>query len=315
VIAAKRGAGLAGREASTVAHLARHGASFFGAIHDAAGGGFPQETVDAIWSLVWRGLVTNDTLHALRAYGSPPERARRPQRGGAFRSRRLVPPSAGGRWTLVPTPPADSTRWAAAMSQLLLTRHGIVTRDVTAIEQLPGGFSAIYPVLRRLEETGRIRRGYFVAGLGAAQFAQPGAVDLLRDAREERDEIIAVTLSATDPANPYGVLIPWPVRLDEAGDSPASPRTGQATRSAGARVVIVNGRLAAWIGRGDRQLVVSLPDEEPERSRAGRALARELVAIAQRAHHAARFLLDAGFLSTALGLQLRPVRPSSGSDA
>jgi ATP-dependent Lhr-like helicase len=334
VIAAKRGAGLAGREASTVAHLARHGASFFGAIHDAAGGGFPQETVDAIWSLVWRGLVTNDTLHALRAYGSPPERARRPQRGGAFRSRRLVPPSAGGRWTLVPTPPADSTRWAAAMSQLLLTRHGIVTRDVTAIEQLPGGFSAIYPVLRRLEETGRIRRGYFVAGLGAAQFAQPGAVDLLRDAREERDEIIAVTLSATDPANPYGVLIPWPVRLDEAGDSPASSRTGQATRSAGARVVIVNGRLAAWIGRGDRQLVVSLPDEEPERSRVGRALARELVAIAQRApegrrgwlieeingqpaagHHAARFLLDAGFLSTAMGLQLRPVRPPSGPDA
>ena len=74
------------------------------------------------------------------------------------------------------------------------SRHGVVTRDVTAIEQLPGGFSALYPVLRRLEETGRIRRGYFVAGLGAAQFAQPGAVDLLRDARDDRDEIVTVTI-------------------------------------------------------------------------------------------------------------------------
>jgi ATP-dependent Lhr-like helicase len=324
VIAIRRSSGLAGREAQIVAHLSRHGASFFGAIHDAAGGGFPRETVDAIWSLVWRGLVTNDTLHAVRAFGSPPERARRPQRGGAFRSRRLVPPSAEGRWTLVPAPPGESTKWAAAMSQLLLTRHGIVTRDVTAIEQLPGGFSAIYPVLRRLEETGRIRRGYFVAGLGAAQFAQPGAVDLLRDAREERDEIVTVTLSATDPANPYGVLIPWPVVI---GDDSRG-----ATRSAGARVVIINGRLAAWTGRGDRQLVVSLPDEEPERSRIGKALARELVAIAQRApegrrgwlieeinggpaaeHHAARFLLEAGFLSTAMGLQLRPKRPAAES--
>ena len=169
------------------------------------------------------------------------------------------------------------------MSHQLLARHGVVTRDVTAIEQLPGGFSALYPVLRRLEETGRIRRGYFVAGLGAAQFAQPGAIDLLRDAREEKDdEVVTVTVSATDPANPYGVLIPWPIRLDEAGQ-PASSRSGQATRTAGARVVIVNGRMAAWISRGDRQLIVSLPDDEPERSRVGRALARELVAIAHRA--------------------------------
>ena len=94
------------------------------------------------------------------------------------------------------------------MANQLLVRHGVVTRDVTAIEQLPGGFSSMYPVLRRLEETGRIRRGYFVAGLGAAQFAQPGAVDLLRDMRDDRDEITTVTMSATDPANPFGVLIP-----------------------------------------------------------------------------------------------------------
>src|SRR5687767_97548 len=282
VLDRKRSEGLTGRDAQVVAHLSRHGASFFGPLHDAIGGGFPQETVNALWDLVWRGLLTNDTLHALRAYSAPPERTRRHSRDGAFRSRRLVPPSAEGRWTLVPNPAGSATTWATATAHQLLTRHGVVTRDVTAIEHLPGGFSALYPVLRRLEETGRIRRGYFVAGLGAAQFAQPGAIDLLRDAREERDEVVAVTVSATDPANPYGVLMPWPVRLDEAG-RPASSRSGQATRTAGARVVIVNGRMAAWISRGDRQLIVSLPDDEPDRAKVGRALARELVAIAHRA--------------------------------
>lgn len=212
------------------------------------------------------------------------------------------------------------------MAHQLLTRHGIVTRDAATIEHLPGGFSAIYPVLRRLEETGRIRRGYFVAGLGAAQFAQPGAVDLLRDARDERDEAItAVTISATDPANPYGVLIPWPMVTEEGRG---------ATRTAGARVVIVNGRAAAWIGRGDRQLIACLPDNEPERSQIGRALARELVELARRAPDgrrgwlieeingrpaaqdpASRFLIDAGFAATAGGLQLRvPRRPAIAGD-
>lgn len=326
-LGAKRHEGLTGREAQIVAYLHRHGASFFGPIHEAAGGGFPQETVDAIWDLVWKGLLTNDTLHALRAYAAPPERARRQAKGIAFRSRRLVPPSAEGRWTVVPSPSSSTTTWATAIAHQLLARHGIVTRDVTSIEQLPGGFSAVYPVLRRLEETGRIRRGYFVAGLGAAQFAEPGAVDLLRDARDERDELVAVTMSATDPANPYGVLIPWPM-------TPGGDARG-ATRTAGARVIIVNGRPAAWIGRGDRQLVVCLPDDEPERSRIGRAMAKEMVALAHRApegrrgwlieeingrpaveDHASQYLLEHGFASTALGLQLRiPRRSASTSPA
>jgi ATP-dependent Lhr-like helicase len=333
VLAAKRNEGLMGRDADIVAHLSKHGASFFGPLHDAVGGGFPQETVDSIWDLVWRGLLNNDTLHALRGYVAPPERARRAARTGTFRSRRLVPPSAEGRRALVPTPGASTTNWATAMANQLLARHGVVTRDAAAIEQLPGGFSVLYPVLRRLEETGRIRRGYFVAGLGAAQFAQPGAIDLLRDARDEREEVVTVTVSATDPANPYGVLIPWPLRLDEAGGSPASSRSGQASRSAGARVVIVNGRLAAWISRGDRQLIVCLPDDEPERSVVGRALARELVEIARRApagrrgwlieeingkpaveHPAGRYLIEHGFASTAMGLQLRGVRPKADDE-
>ncbi|MDP2391415.1 MAG: DEAD/DEAH box helicase, partial [Acidobacteriota bacterium] len=170
-----RESGLADRDARIVAFLARQGASFFGPLHEAAGGGFPQETLDALWDLVWKGLVTNDTLHALRAFTAPPERSRRAGRA-PFRSRRLVPPSAEGRWALAPVADGTPTTWAAAMANQLLMRHGVVTRDVAVIEQLPGGFSALYPVLRRLEETGRIRRGYFVAGLGAAQFAQPGAV-------------------------------------------------------------------------------------------------------------------------------------------
>ena len=325
----KRTDGLTAREAAMIAHLHRHGASFFGPLHEAAGGGFPQETVDAIWDLVWKGLLTNDTLHALRAYSSPPERTRRAGRPATFRSRRLIPPSAEGRWTVVPAPSSSTTEWATSMAHQLLARHGIVTRDVTAIEQLPGGFSAMYPVLRRLEETGRIRRGYFVAGLGAAQFAQPGAVDLLRDARDERDDVVTVTISATDPANPFGVLIPWPLRLNADGDTPSASRSGQATRTAGARVVIVNGQAAAWISRGDRQLAVCIPEDEPERSRIGRAMARELVAIAHRAPQGRRgwlieeingkkaledkssqFLIEAGFSSTAMGLQLRvPRRP------
>ena len=95
---------------------------------------------------------------------------------------------------------------------------------MTSIEQIPGGFSTIYPVLRRLEETGRVRRGYFVAGLGAAQFAQPGAVDLLRAAREEPETPMAVTLAATDPANPYGALLPWPEWRAAKGDCPLCRR-------------------------------------------------------------------------------------------
>jgi ATP-dependent Lhr-like helicase len=276
--------------------------------------------VDALWSLVWRGYVTNDTLHALRAHLRPPERARRPGRLTPFRSRRLVPPSAEGRWTTVGSkrPDTSLTQWATSFAQQLLTRHGVVTREVTSIEQIPGGFTTIYTVLRRLEETGRVRRGYFVAGLGAAQFAQPGAVDLLRAAREEPDTPSAVTLAATDPANPYGAMLPWPEWPDTA------PR---ASRSAGARVIVVDGRLVAWIARGDRVFLVALPPDEPDRSRAGRAVARELLQLAARAPEgsrgwlveeingapagsdpAAAFLIEAGFAPTAMGLQLRVPR-------
>ena len=320
--------GLAGREAALLAWLHRHGASFFGPLHEATGGGFPQETVDALWSLVWQGLVTNDTLHPLRAYVTGPERTRRDGRAARFRSRRLVPPTAEGRWAAVPT--ADrvaATAWATAVTQQLLSRHGVVARDVTAVEPVAGGFSTLYPVLRRLEDTGRVRRGYFVAGLGGAQFAEPGAVDLLRAERDVAAAPVTVTLAATDPANPYGALVEWP----------AWGASGvRASRVAGARVVLVDGHATAWIGRGDRQLLVALPDDEPDRGARGRALARELVRLAQAApvdrrgwlvaelngepataSPLARYFAEAGFVATSGGLQLRvprrPAVPTPGS--
>ena len=319
--------GLPEREARILAWLVRNGASFFAPIHEGVGGGYPNDSVDALWSLVWRGLVTNDTLHPLRAYTTTPERGRRAARAAGFRSRRLVPPSAEGRWSAVSvTGRASATAWARALTEQLLARHGVVTRDVTTLEPIPGGFATLYPVLRRLEDTGRVRRGYFVGGLGAAQFAQPGAVDLLRAEREVADEPQVATLAATDPANPYGAMMAWPAWSD--GESL------RATRSAGARVVLVDGHAAAWIARGDRQLLLSLPPDEPDRSRVARAVAGELVRLAHASPGDQRGWLlaevngqpattsalagacvDAGFAITNGGLQLRvPKRSRHAND-
>jgi ATP-dependent helicase Lhr and Lhr-like helicase len=311
--------GLLERETRILAWLIKSGASFFGPLHDAAGGGFPQETVDALWNLVWKGLVTNDTLHPLRAYTAGPQRSRREARAQRFRSRRLVPESAEGRWSAVAAPEhAGSTAWATALTQQVLTRHGVVARDVTALEPVPGGFSTIYPVLRRLEDTGRVRRGYFVAGLGGAQFAEPGAVDLLRSERDPGAAAVAVTLASTDPANPYGALVEWP-----AWGSSAQ----RASRVAGARVVLVDGYATGWIGRGDRSVLVAVPDEDPDRSRRCLALAREMVRLASLptaerrgwlvvelngepapSSPLARYFVEAGFVVTSGGLQLRVPR-------
>jgi ATP-dependent Lhr-like helicase len=327
---ASEGPALDDREAEVLERLQSMGATFFMPLHEASGGGFPAETVDALWSLVWKGLATNDAFHALRAFLRPPARNRRSGRATLFRSRRLAPASAEGRWTAIAgASPRSTTEWATACAQQLLGRHGIVARDAIGIEQVPGGFSIVYPVLKRLEETGRVRRGYFVAGLGAAQFAQPGAIDLLRAERQAPDRPTAVTLAATDPANPYGALLPWPAFGRETrADELRSPSTSlRAARVAGARVVLVDGRLVAWIGRGDRQLLVALPPDDPDRSRVARALSRELVDLAHRAPEAARgwlieevngapsvldpisgFLEEAGFVRTGMGLQLRVPR-------
>jgi ATP-dependent Lhr-like helicase len=325
---------LSEREQAIVEYLRRNGASFFQTLHDGVGGGYPGETIDALWSLAWRGLVTNDALHALRAYCQRPsssrstKQTRREHSQQGFRSRRTTPATAQGRWGLNQAAFADTevtaarqTVWSHAMAQQLLARYGIVFRETAHAENLPGGFSAIYDVLKALEESGRIRRGYFAADLGATQFALPAAVDLLRSLRapvqDGTHEVLM--LAATDPANPYGALLRWPA---------ASEDGGSLTRSVGARVVLVDGALTVYMRRGNPNIQVLLPEEEPACLQVARALAEFLAARVQRTenpegrgrssmliasvngvpvaeHPLAKFLLDAGFQAAPMGFNVR----------
>ncbi len=323
------------REERILGELARSGAMFFAQLHEAIGDGYPGDTVDALWSLVWRGLVTNDTLHALRAFIARPDTSRSGKRvhnQPAFRSRRTTPPSAQGRWALVPAPdrstPGAQTNWSHGLAQQLLQRNGIVTRETAAQENVPGGFSAVYEVLKALEAQGKLRRGYFVAGLGAAQFAQPAAVELLRSLRtgtSEKPEMVA--LAATDPANPWGSILRWPE---------AEGASGTLTRAVGATVILRNGDLAAYLRRNNPALHVFLPADEPERSATARDvaaflwhLAQELLQNPETRHHGglliatigglaahrhflARFLEDAGFHASPRGYHVRYAAPEPG---
>ena len=311
---------LSPRERAIVDHLASHGASFFAPLHEAAGSGYPGETVDALWDLVWKGVITNDTFHALRAFTRPSEkRHRRPAARRSFRSRRVSPPSAEGRWSLViPIARVSATEWSTATAQQLLSRYGVLTREIAGAEGIAGGFSAVYDVLKAMEDAGRIRRGYFVGGVGATQFALPAALELMRSFKEPPEDPESVVLSATDPANPYGTMLKWPVV--SAADS-ASGRGP--TRTVGSQVVLVNGALGAYIPRGARQVTVFLPEDEPTRSTVGRALAARLARLARveegqpgllvseinglpaTEHPFASFLLEAGFNPGAMGFQMR----------
>jgi ATP-dependent Lhr-like helicase len=301
------------RERAIVEHLLEQGASFFTAVHEAAGGGYPAETVDALWDLVWKGLVTNDTFHALRAFTRPPERRQRKPAVRSFRTRRVSPPAAEGRWALVSQrvgEPVSPTEWSTSVAQQLLSRYGVLTREVAGAEGIYGGFSAVYDVLKALEDAGRTRRGYFVSGVGATQFALPPALELMRGLREMPEDPEVLLLSATDPANPYGTMLKW---LD-------AEATGRApTRTAGAQVIFVNGTLAAYLSKGARQLIVYLPEEEPQRTAIGRPLAVRLAAIARDSgllvaeinglpagdHPLAPYLTAAGFFPSAMGFMVR----------
>jgi ATP-dependent Lhr-like helicase len=279
-------------------YLQTHGASFFAQIQ-AAIGGFANDLVDAMWDLVWKGLLTNDTFHALRAYTRPKSAPRRT----GFRSRRVALPSTQGRWSLIPPPAGTPTERANAIAQQLLARYGVVVREAAAVESIAGGFSAIYPVLKGMEEAGRVRRGYFIAGFGATQFASAGALDLLRSFREEPEEPETLLLAATDPASPYGALLKWPA----AG----------LMRVAGASVILVNGALAAYLARGEKNLTVFLPEDEPSRSMVAREISRVLASLvatgARRAllikevsdEAMGAFLAEAGFVKTGAGFQRR----------
>ncbi len=276
---------------AVVAALEGGGAYFFRQLSDAVGATDDKAMEQALWDLVWAGRLSNDTLAPLRSLtsgGRPAHRARRqPPRarlGSRPRSPRLPartgPPSAAGRWSLLPELEQDPTRRAHASAEALLERHGVVIRGAVAAERVPGGFAGVYKVLSAFEDSGRCRRGYFVAGLGAAQFGAPGAVDRLRSFSRDlsADESLsqqgggdselgegrrALALAATDPANPYGAALPWPDRLPDrlsdpaAGATPAGHRPG---RKAGALVVLVDGDLAVYVERGGKTLLTFTED-------------------------------------------------------
>ncbi|HPZ48438.1 MAG TPA: DEAD/DEAH box helicase [Propionibacteriaceae bacterium] len=222
----------------------------------------------SLWRLVWAGRVTNDTLAPLRSRiggsGAHKVRAKAPRqsrygRPGLSPSRVSLrvpqPLDASGRWTVVPTTHASSTEVDLVRAEVLLDRYGIVTRGSVTAENIAGGFAGVYRVLAAAEEAGRVRRGYFVEGLGAAQFGGTGAVDRLRASARplstgtEGGDV--TVLAACDPANPYGAALPWPTREPGPGES----RGHQPARKAGALVVLVDGALALYVERGGRTLL------------------------------------------------------------
>ncbi|MDB4975184.1 MAG: box helicase [Myxococcaceae bacterium] len=266
---------------------------------------FPPDVLEALWALVWSGEVTNDTLTPLRsrARGGEPDRKR------GVRTTRILPGSEG-RWTLLSYGAASTsaTKQKMALVQTLLSRHGVLVREALRAEDIQGGFSAVYEVLRAMEDAGRVRRGYFVEGLGATQFAHGGAEELLRSEREPSSPEGARILAATDPASPWGAALAWPAR-----------EGARAMRADGANVVLSpDGRLLAWLGRKERTVLTFFGEEqraaEQDATLTAEALSRSIAQRERLAYLIAavdgedvsksrlgKALLAAGFQSTSRG--------------
>ncbi len=228
--------------------LESHGASFWPDIRSASGAVEESEAIDALWDLVWRGALTNDTLAPLRSLIAGGRGARTAGRRRGSRPRgptRSGPPEVAGRWSLVRWSPGETsdTEYLHLLARRLVARHGLVTRETLAGEDVPGGFSALYPVLRTMEERGLLRRGYFVEDLGGAQFAAPGAVDLLRR-RDSPGAGEVLALAVNDPAQTWGSVVPWP---EGAG--------ARVTRRAGSVIVTIGGLPMVLVDPAGRSLV------------------------------------------------------------
>ena len=317
---------------SILTSLAGGGAYFFRQLSQSVGSLDDKELTTALWDLVWAGLITNDTLTPLRAYlGATPTVRRAVPRSRAYRGRARPampvvsgPPSVAGRWSLLPLAEADPTVRGLAMAELLLERHGVVTRGAVANEGIRGGFSLAYKVLSGFEETGRARRGYFIEGLGAAQFATGATVDRLRsftratDAAldSSADNAVTITLAATDPANPYGAALPWPSAPQPPDATETEKRGHRPGRKAGALVVLVDGHLVFFVERGGKTvLTFGATDEQVT------AAAQSLASSVRRTYGRLRVervdgdfvigtpvgeaLSAAGFSTTPQGLRLR----------
>ena len=289
---------IAGSLYQTLRERLHLGACFFADLLVAAEWKDSEAVLDALWDLVWAGEVTNDTYAPLRYIGSSKRTARRGH------PTRIGPPRSLGRWSLVSDlllPAAAPTVRLHAQAAALLERYGIVTREPALAEGVPGGFAAIYPVLKSMEESGQIRRGYFIEGLGGSQFALPGAVDRLRSFREEDESV--VLLAATDPANGYGLALGWPAMQGRAG------------RVAGAYVILDSGRLRVFVERGGKSLLTD-GDVDPEHldhlrtiaARNGKLEIRMVDGAPVLESPLKDFLLAAGFTPTHRGLVLYPER-------
>ena len=315
--------------------LAGGGAYFFRQL--AAHGHTESELKSALWELIWAGWVTGDTFAPVRAVlggtgsrkrSTPAHRAHRPPRLSRYSvanpQHRSTDATVAGRWSALPAPEPDSTLRAHYQAELLLNRHGVLTKGAVAAEGVPGGFATLYKVLSTFEEAGRCQRGYFVESLGGAQFAVASTVDRLRSYLDgvdpERPDYRALVLAAADPANPYGAALPWPTSTGESPGPGARPG-----RKAGALVVLVDGELAWFLERGGRSLLTFTNDPAADHA-AAMALA-DLVAarrvtsiLIERvdgvpalqprggpspAADALTGLLEAGFARTPRGLRLR----------
>jgi len=254
-----------------LATLGGGGGYFFRQLSDAVGSTVDADLVDGLWDLVWAGLISNDTFAPMRSRlnggrtSHKPTRAMpraRMHRGGSVPRSALPtrggPPTVSGRWSILPLAESVATRRAHALGETLLERYGVVTRGAVQAEGVVGGFALVYRTLSGFEETGRCRRGYFVDGLGAAQFAGGGTIDRLRSfaaASEDpgRRRTVALTLAATDPANPYGAMLPWPPLAEGTGHRPG--------RKSGAVVVLVDGVLALYVERGGKTVLSYSADD------------------------------------------------------
>ena len=272
-----------------LAVLADGGAWFAGQLIAKLAAGDPQDVYAALWDLIWSGYLTTDSWVALRALpGASGTQARRPSRQLRSRRGRLAGYSASlsgdrprsgagmvaGRWSRIAREPVAPTVLAVALVENMLDRYGLLTKGAAVAEQIPGGFPALTPVLRSMEDAGRILRGHFVKGLGGAQFADTLTIDRLRIIEEaKRRESLAVTLSALDPASPFGAILGWP----------HGAATTRPTRRGGALVVIWRGRLVLYLAQGGKEL---LSFEDAELVQWSHAALSSLAAALKRQKHA-----------------------------
>ncbi|MBN9239696.1 MAG: DEAD/DEAH box helicase [Micrococcales bacterium 70-64] len=305
--------------------MAGGGAYFFRQLGQAVGSTDDKALNAALWELVWAGLITNDTLSPLRSYLGGPAAAPRARsyrgRSSSLRVAASGPPTGGGRWSLLPLAEGDTTVRAKAMAESLLERHGVVTRGAVVSEGIRGGFALAYKVLSGFEETGRARRGYFVEGLGAAQFGTSATVDRLRSYARDADAVApldALTLAAIDPANPYGAALAWPAapEVDAASSNGTEKRGHRPGRKAGALVVLVDGDLVLFVERGGKS-VLTFTDRDDVlraaaaslastvRARLGRLRVERVDGEFSVGSPLGILLAEAGFAPTPQGLRLR----------